>query len=243
MAGGSGAAQVPDRPAPGVVGMSGAGECAQVRDELGVYVLGAIEPGERGRVDEHLASCPRCRDELAGLAALPGLLRKIPADGAIWAWIDDGGDPLPGAALDTLIGRVTTIRRRRRRLTAAAAGALLAGVAAAASLAAFQALAGVPHWTAAVAAASPVTGAWAEVRYAAQPWGTELEVQVTGVRAGTRCQLVVTGARGQDAAAGGWTITAGSARAWYPGSAPFPAGLRGFAVTVGGKTLVSVPAR
>jgi predicted lipoprotein with Yx(FWY)xxD motif len=30
----------------------------------------------------HLASCERCRDEVAGLAALPGLLRRLPARAA-----------------------------------------------------------------------------------------------------------------------------------------------------------------
>jgi anti-sigma factor RsiW len=43
--------------------MSGPGECAQVRPELGVYVLGAIAPADRAMVDRHLASCPRCRDD------------------------------------------------------------------------------------------------------------------------------------------------------------------------------------
>lgn len=230
--------------------MNGADECAQIRTELGVYVLGAIEPGERAKVDEHLVSCARCREELAGLAGLPGLLRKVTAEGAQWARKEEAGDPLAGVPLDALIGRVTTIRRRRRRLTVVAAGALLGAVA---GLAGVQVLGAhpagspgpdEPRWTASAAVANRVTGAWAAVRYAVRPWGTELEVQVTGIRAGTRCQLVVTGARGQDVDAGGWTITAGSPQAWYPASVPFrPGTLRGFAVTADGKTLVSVPAR
>ncbi len=230
--------------------MNGAGECGQIRGELGVYVLGAIEPGERHRVGRHLACCPRCRDELAGLAGLPGLLGKIAADEALRAWSDDAGDSPRGPPLDAVIGQVRRIRGRRRRLAAVAAGALLAGVAAATGLQVFQAPAGSPpdaaepRWTGTFSAASPVTGAWAAVRYAAQPWGTELEVQVTGIRAGTRCRLVVTGAPGQDVAAGGWTITAAGQQAWYPASVPFrPGSLRGFAVTADGKTLVTVPAR
>lgn len=65
-----------------VMGVSGAGECAQVREELGVYLVGAIGPGDRARVKGHLASCERCRNELAGLAGLPGMLRRIAADEA-----------------------------------------------------------------------------------------------------------------------------------------------------------------
>ena len=43
-------------------------DCPEARPSLGVYVLGAINPVERGLVDAHLASCQECRDELAGLA-------------------------------------------------------------------------------------------------------------------------------------------------------------------------------
>jgi anti-sigma factor RsiW len=230
--------------------MNGAGECAQIRNELGVYVLGAIEPGERARVGRHVAWCSRCRDELAGLAGLPGLLRTLTAGQAVRTWSDEASDAPPGPPLVAVISQVRRIRCRRRRLAAAAAGVLLAGVAAVTGLRVFQAQAASPpdtaepRWTATVSAAGPVTGAWAAVRYAAQPWGTELEVQVTGIRAGTRCRLEVTGARGQDVAAGGWTITAGSQHAWYPASVPFrPGSLRGFAVTSGGKTLVDLPVR
>ena len=90
---------------------------------------------------------------------------------------------------------------------------------------------------------SPATGAWAAVRYAAQPWGAELEVRVTGIPVGTRCQLRVTNPQDQDIAAGGWTITAGSQHTWYPASVPWPtASLRGFDITAGGQTLVTVRA-
>ena len=67
--------------------MSGSSQCAQIRPELGVYVLGAIAPADRARVRWHLASCPRCREEVAGLAQLyqatkdSGLLRSAEAIG------------------------------------------------------------------------------------------------------------------------------------------------------------------
>jgi anti-sigma factor RsiW len=226
--------------------LSHGGDCAQCRNELGVYVLGAIGPAERAQVDQHLAACPWCREELAGLAGMPGLLRKVPPDVGLRAWTDDPGGWLPGPPLDGLIRRVSAIRRRRR-LTAVAA-ALLIGLAAATGLHVFQArlastAAAAPQWTDTATGASTATGAQATVRYAAQPWGTQLEVQVTGVPAGTRCQLQVINGQGQDIAAGGWFITAGSQHAWYPASAPWPAaGLRGFVITSGSQTLVTVPA-
>ena len=45
-------------------------DCQHVRQLLGVYVVGAIDPAERSVVDNHLASCPGCREELAGLAGI-----------------------------------------------------------------------------------------------------------------------------------------------------------------------------
>jgi anti-sigma factor RsiW len=223
------------------------GDCAQARHELGVYVLGAIGPGERAQVDRHLAACPRCREELAGLAGLPGLLRKVPPGVAMQAWVDEASSSRAGPPLDRLISRMSAIRLRRR-LTAAAA-ALIIGVAAAVGLQVLHArLAGssaaaAPRWVDTDTAGSPATGAWAAVRYAAQPWGAELEVRVTGIPPGTRCRLRVTNTQGQDIAAGGWTITASSQHTWYPASVPWPTGsLRGFDITAGGQTLVTVPA-
>jgi len=101
-----------------------------------------------------------------------------------------------------------------------------------------------PRWTGTATGASAATGVSATVRYAAEPWGTELQVQITGVPAGTRCELTVTNAQGQDITAGGWIIVAGSSYAWHPASVPWPTShLRGFVVVAGSQILVTVPAR
>jgi hypothetical protein len=222
-------------------------QCAQARQELGVYLLGAIEPAQRALVDRHLAACLQCRAELAGLAGLPSLLRRVPVGEALRLAPDAAAALAPSPALTVLARRVSESRRRRWCLTAAAS---IAGFAAAAGLhalypaAARAPAAAAPQWAAAADGANRGTGAWAAIRYTSLPWGTELEVQVTGVAAGTRCQLLVTGPRGQDVAAGGWTITAGHPAAWYPASAPFQAAsVRGFVVSAGGKILVTVRAR
>jgi Putative zinc-finger len=221
--------------------------CARCRNELGVYLLGAIGPAERAQVEQHVATCPWCREELAGLAGLPGLLSRVPPDMALQAWKDDPGGSLPGPPIDRLIRRASAIRRRRRLMVAAAA--LVIGIAAATGLHVLQdhpastTAATAPRWTDADTGASTATGARATIRYAAQRWGTELEARVTGVPAGTRCQLRVSNAQGQDIAAGGWIITAGSPHAWYPASVPWPAAiLRSFVITSGGHTLVTVSA-
>ncbi len=51
--------------------------CAETRLALGAYVLGALEPADRSRVDAHLATCVECREELASLAGIPGLLGRL----------------------------------------------------------------------------------------------------------------------------------------------------------------------
>ena len=56
-----------------------------VTDDLELYAVGALRPGEADRVTAHLAACPACREELAEIAsvvsALPDmvLLREPPA--------------------------------------------------------------------------------------------------------------------------------------------------------------------
>jgi anti-sigma factor RsiW len=224
--------------------MTSGDQCPQIRQELGVYLLGTIEPARRAVLARHLATCPECRAELAGLAGLPALLGRVPADELRRLLEGDVIAPVPGPPLATLLGRVTRVRRRRRYLAVAAA--VIVGVAA---VSGWQALrpsgpagAGAgPRWEATDKAVNPVTGAGATVRYAAEPWGSELEVRVSGVPAGTRCQFWVTGPRGQRVDAGGWIIVAGQQAAWHPASVPFRVSmLRSFQVTGDGKVLVTV---
>ena len=48
-----------------------------VREELGAYVLGALELDERRSVESHVTDCGPCRDELAALSGMPGLLDRL----------------------------------------------------------------------------------------------------------------------------------------------------------------------
>ncbi|GAA2662668.1 MULTISPECIES: anti-sigma factor [Actinosynnema] len=45
--------------------------------DLGVYLLGSLDPVERGAFERHLGACPPCRRELLRLAPLPGLLGQV----------------------------------------------------------------------------------------------------------------------------------------------------------------------
>jgi hypothetical protein len=73
--------------------MDDAGSCAGIRSQLGVYLTGAIAPADRAAVVRHLAACADCRAELAGLAALPALLRRPPVQAAAQAFPEDEAGP------------------------------------------------------------------------------------------------------------------------------------------------------
>jgi anti-sigma factor RsiW len=220
--------------------------CLPLRLELGAYLLGAIEPGQRAVVDHHLVTCPACRAELSDLAGLPSLLRRVPAD-VVLRLLTQQAVPAVPVPLPALARRMTAVRRRGRMIAAAAA--LATGAAAAAGVQGLHAAGNRPAPAAVVAgavtvqAANPATGARAAVRYAARPWGTELEVNLTGVAPGTRCQLLVAGPAGQLVVAGGWYVTASRSATWYPAAVPLTASrVHSFDIVSGGKTLVTIPA-
>ncbi|MGW9028079.1 anti-sigma factor family protein [Streptomyces sp. NPDC055722] len=49
--------------------------CTEIREWLGAYVLGALEPEEELPILAHLAHCPACRSERNDLADVVRLLR------------------------------------------------------------------------------------------------------------------------------------------------------------------------
>jgi hypothetical protein len=227
------------------------GPCVDVRRSLGVYVVGAIGSADRGAVDNHLAGCAECRDELAGLAGLPALLGRVPAED-VAALIVEGPGKLPSpAGLDSLLGRSASMHRRRLwpLMAAGVAAGLIAGAGAVAASGALDGSLGrgQPPSAAAVQRAPTVSGtnsrthASATVRYLGRPGGMELDVQVSGIPPGTMCELQVINARGRGVSSGTWIVASGHQGAWYPASSSVPvSGARGFVVTSGARTLVTV---
>ncbi len=80
--------------------------------EAGAYVLGALPPAERAAYERHLPSCQTCRDEVAHLAGLPGLLGRLDAGTAASIGRSESAPP---ALLDTVLTRAGSERRRNRR--------------------------------------------------------------------------------------------------------------------------------
>jgi len=232
-----------------VTGMAG---CREIRQALGVYVLGAIDPAERAMVDEHLSSCHECREELASLAGLPAMLRKVPIVEAERLAAPEQDPELAGVPsaemLTSLIARTTNVRRMHRWRTVAAAAAVavvaLGGGAFVAN--ALQSPSAQAHGHSRVvpwhktSGTGPMAGAHLTVRYRHEPWGTQMEVNVTGLQPGSVCQFQVTDATGGKSVVGSWI--AWGDQSWYPASTWLgEQELRYFQVTVNGKVVASAP--
>jgi putative zinc finger protein len=175
------------------------------RLSLGAYVLGALDPVERAAVDAHLSECASCRDELAGLAAMPGLLSRVR--------VEDVLEPNPSpsrATADRLIGRLRAARRARRRRLGAAAGAVaVAAIAAAAAIVISTNDTGSSGTSnvASISATNARTGVSASFGVRPAPWGTAVEVRLRGVPPNTHCKLIVRGRGGEREVAGTWRAT------------------------------------
>jgi hypothetical protein len=211
--------------------------------DLGVYVLGALDPAERGLVERHLATCADCRAELAELAGLPGLLgridlaeaEKITASGPATSTVaaSDGG-------LDRLLTEVAARRHRQHRrvqLLSAAAGLVILLGAGGSAVAVWGT--GSHHPASITASAGPIH---AKVELKSSSAGTAIDLQLTGVQPEERCSLVAIGKDGTLSAAGTWTASyRGVAGVWGVTSLAVNdiASLR--VANAAGATLVTIP--
>ena len=230
--------------------MTGMAGCREIRQALGVYVLGAIDPAERAQVDEHLSSCQECREELASLAGLPAMLRKVPIVEAERLAAPEQDPELAGVPsaemLTSLISRTSNVRRMHRWRTVAAAAAVaivaLGGGAFVAN--ALQSPGGTQPGLASHSGwhrstgTGPAAGVHLTVRYRPESWGTQMEVNVTGLPPGSVCQFQVIDATGGKSVVGSWQAWWDSS--WYPASTWLgEKQLHKFQVTIDGKVVAS----
>ena len=186
--------------------------CPETAPALGAYVLGALDPDERRRFEEHLSGCALCTAELAEFAALPSLLDELRPEDL---------QPVAVTPSPELFDRVSaaahaapeatperTSRSRQWLLVAAAVLALL-GVGTGVIVWAVNrgsdtsdtvtASAGSVHATLAV------TG---------QEQGTLLELTVDGLRPGETCRMVAVDDHGEWYTAGEWPVSANGDGTW-----------------------------
>jgi hypothetical protein len=106
--------------------------CDHEHDD-GAYVLGALSPAERAAYERHLATCSFCREAVADIAVLPGLLGRLSPDDFERLLQPDQPPARPTRNLtpDLVSAAQQTRRRERKRirvrvLSTAAAAACLA---------------------------------------------------------------------------------------------------------------------
>jgi anti-sigma factor RsiW len=218
--------------------------CREIRQLLGVYIVGAIDPSERAIVDFHLQDCPACREELSGLAGLPALLGRVPREdvqrmGEGGFGIPDMDEP-PAELLNSLLRRVAGTRRTRRWRSALALAAAIA-IAAGGTTAVVNAIHPANFHDTDQASNGQLA---ATVEYSSTPWGMAMKVGVTGVPANSVCTLYADQS-GHWVAVGTWRAQGPDyTQHWYDLQAEgVPAqAVHGFKIISNGQTLLQIPA-
>lgn len=188
--------------------------CVDFRKALGVYVLGAIEPAERSRLEAHLETCQACREELAAMAGLPALLGRVD----VRQLEHVTGPPEDEDFLGTLLTRAAEERAAKPRFRARRLWGPLA-LAAAFLLVAGFALGGlflgggghhtaqaVPSASRQVSAVDPQTRLQLKIALTPEEWGTFLSVHIKDAPANAWCELRVMDKTGKYDVAASWTI-------------------------------------
>jgi anti-sigma-K factor RskA len=105
---------------------------AEIESLLGAYALDAVDDDERAEVEAHLATCPRCRAEVAAHREVAALMANgaVAAPEGLWDRIAEELSPelpasAPGAA-DLLAHLPRPARAKRRHPRAFAGGLVLA---------------------------------------------------------------------------------------------------------------------
>lgn len=182
-------------------------EHRQLRELLGAFAFGHLDPDTAAAVQAHLDGCDDCRVELEEIAPLAAALRRVDP-----AHLDDVQLPPPGLG-QRIMAEVDAQRSRRGRslLVARSAAGL---VAAAALVAAFFLGAQVdpandvadppvgapPVEAITVQAARPDVEATAGL--VAHTWGTEIKLAASGLRDGSAYRVAFTDTDGRQTPAG-----------------------------------------
>jgi hypothetical protein len=175
--------------------------CDHEHDD-GAYVLGALSPAERAAYERHLATCSFCREAVADIAVLPGLLGRLdPADFEKLL----APDPRPSrnrrtSMPDLVMAAQSTRREERRRIRWRLLGSALA----AACLALVVGI-GAVFWMGRGAGPDPVPGPTIAMTPANERVQVTAKINLAGAAGGTKVDLVCFYNRG-DAQSEPYTI-------------------------------------
>ncbi len=193
----------------------------EFREWDGAYVLGSLAPAERMRYERHMGECARCREAVAELAGMPGLLSKVPAAEAETSLMQD--DAVEVDLLPRLVHRVA---RRRWRNRALVTGGVLAALVAAfvwgplivpQSTMPSQTASDVLHLEPVAPTSMSVT-----VRMGDQEWGTRIDLECSygdeeSYGSASDYALFVTDANGGETEVVTWAASPGQT-AWPSGT-------------------------
>lgn len=174
--------------------------CREAEADLGAYVLGALEPGERRRFEEHLVGCPSCAVELAELEPLPAMLDRAAPTALTPVAVT------PSPELFTRVSAAAVPPPRRARAVALVVAALLAvlGI-------------GLTVWGTSTPEETVTATAGtvrATITLSDVDRGSALDVTVAGMRPYEICRLVAVGRDGVRHAAGEWPASPAGGGTW-----------------------------
>lgn len=163
------------------------------RQDLGVYLAGGLEPDERAAIEAHLPTCAGCQADLARLAPLPGLLRRLQAADL---GLESAVQP-PPSLLEGVLAATAARRRVEQRALRFWRGATLAALAAAAAVTIVLVLPAASPSRFQTAALEPValSSARGTVDIHPRPWGTQLILNLSGLPAGVECEAWIMSGR------------------------------------------------
>ena len=199
-----------------------------LREAVGAYLLGALDPAESDRVSAHLAGCASCRAEYGELAELLPLLASVTESEAV------NGPVMPEPAV---LGRVlasTSLHavdvdpssnghhthargarprfraprwsgaRTSRRIALVAASAVVVAGGTVAGTMMSSSGTGLPpgSWSASATAHTYAIHATVQVTPAKR--GSKIQLKMDDVPAGYSCDMVVVGKSGQHETTGNW---------------------------------------
>jgi hypothetical protein len=177
--------------------------CPEAANGLGAYVLGALEPGERGHLEEHLRACPSCAAELAEFSSLPALLDLVRPEDLRPVAVAPSVD-----MFDRLSAAAAPPARIRSRTWALVAAAVIAVLGVGIGATVWATGSGEQTVTASEASVQ------ATVTASTVDDGSALVVSVAGMRPGEMCHLVALDTAGGRHPAGTWPASPSGDGTW-----------------------------
>lgn len=173
----------------------------ELHEWAGAYALGALDPDDRRRFEQHVEDCQRCADELRGFAAIPGLLAQIERDDLVDTRRPETARAIAARAREEDRRLRSGYRRWRMAAIASAAGLVLV-VATIIVVAASRGGDGEPTVTPTVGVVTASVADSAAVSTTSWAWGTEIHLELGGLPERGQYQLWAVDDTG------GWTVAA-----------------------------------